>query len=71
MFTSVDSPIAVKLSIKLLWILESLGITESPSTSENDVALDHFNNTVKFVDGRCIMERGESRFTRKLSDVYW
>ena len=52
MLTSVDSPIAVKPSIELFWNLESLGITESPSVSEDDVALDHFNRAVKFVDGR-------------------
>ena len=52
MLTSVDSPIAVKPSIELFWNLESLGITESPSISEDDVALDHFNKTVKFFDGR-------------------
>ena len=37
----------MKPSIELFWNLESLGITESPSTSDDDVALDHFNNTVK------------------------
>ena len=52
MLNSVDSPIAMKPSIELFWNLESLGITEPPTTSEDDVALDHFNNTVKFVDGR-------------------
>jgi len=34
----------------LFWNLESLGITESPSTCDDDLALDHFNKTVKFVD---------------------
>ena len=51
MLTSVDSPIAVKPSIELFWNLESLGITESPSVSDDDIALDHFNKAVKFVDG--------------------
>ena len=51
MLTPVDPPVALKPSIEIFWNLESLGITESPSTSDDDVALDHFNNTVKFVDG--------------------
>ena len=52
MLTPVDPPVALKPSIEIFWNLESLGITESPSTSDDDVVLDHFNNTVKFVDGR-------------------
>ena len=50
-FTSVDSPIAVKPRIELFWKLESLEITESPSLSEDDKALDHFNKAVKLVYG--------------------
>ena len=50
-FTSVDSPIAVKPGIELFWNLEPLEITESPSVSEDDIALNHFNKAVKFVYG--------------------
>jgi len=52
MLTSVESAIAAKPNLELFWNLESLGITESPSTCDNDLALDHFNRTVKLVDGR-------------------
>jgi len=50
--TSVESSIATKPNLEMFWNLESLGITESPSTCDDDLALDHFNNTVKFVEGR-------------------
>ena len=57
MLPSVDPCIDAKSSIKLflIWELEYLGITESPSASKDDVALDQFNSTVKFVDGRYIV----------------
>ena len=55
MLTSVDSLLAVKSSNELFWNLESLRITESPSVSEVDVALVHFNKAVKFVDGQCMV----------------
>ena len=41
----------MKTTIELFWNLESLGITESPSLSENDIASDYFNKAVKFVYG--------------------
>ena len=52
MLPAVDPCNASKPSIESFWELESLGIMESPLTSEDDVALDQFNTTVKFVDGR-------------------
>jgi len=52
MLTSVESAIATKPNLELLWNLESLGITELPSTCDDDLALDHLNKTVKLVDGR-------------------
>ena len=50
MLPALDPCIPSKPTIELFWELESLGIMESHSTS--DAALDQFNNTVKFVDGR-------------------
>ena len=52
MLTSVESAIATKPNLELFWNLESLGITESPLTCDDDLALDHFNKTAKLVDGR-------------------
>ncbi|XP_065899645.1 uncharacterized protein [Dysidea avara] len=47
MLTLVEPSIAAKPDLELFWNLESLGITESPSTRDDDLALDHFNKTVK------------------------
>ena len=52
MLTSVESSITAKPNLELFWNLESLGITESPLTCDDDLALDHFNKTVKFEEGR-------------------
>ena len=32
--------------------MESLGIVDSPLTSDDDQALDHFNKTIRFMEGR-------------------
>ena len=41
-----------KPDLNQFWDLESLGITESPSTSDDDIALEKFNKSVKFTNGR-------------------
>ena len=41
-----------KPDFEQFWNLESLGITESPSTSDDDIALDKFNKSVIFTKGR-------------------
>ena len=66
MLTSVESSITAKPNLELFWNLESLGITESPLTCDDDLASDHFNKIVKFEEGRytvygnMAMERRES-----------
>ena len=47
-----DSSHIAKPNVEQLWSLESLGITDSPSRCDNDLALDNFNNSVKFINGR-------------------
>ena len=41
-----------KPDFEQFWNLESLGITESPSKSDDDIALDKFNKSVTFTKGR-------------------
>ena len=51
-FTTVDSVLLAEPSLEQFWELESLGITDSPSTSDDDTALEKFNKSVKFTNGR-------------------
>ncbi|XP_049870496.1 uncharacterized protein LOC126369938 [Pectinophora gossypiella] len=39
-------------NIKLLWDLESIGITDSPKSTLEEEAVHHFNKTTQFEDGR-------------------
>ena len=39
----------------LLWNLESIGITDSPLTTEDEQALEIFNNTNKFENGKYLV----------------
>ena len=41
-----------KPDLEQFWSLESLGITESPSRSDDDIALNKFNKSVTFIMGR-------------------
>ena len=53
MFTGVNSSILMgKPNLDHFWNLESIGIAESPSTSDDDQALSKFGETVKFAEGR-------------------
>ena len=52
MLTTVDSSLLTKPNLDRFWNLESLGIVESPLTSDDDQAIDHFNKTVQFTEGR-------------------
>ena len=52
MLTTVDSSLLTKPNLDRFWNLESLGIAESPLTSDDDQAIDHFNKTVQFTEGR-------------------
>ena len=50
--TFSDSSHVAKPDIEKFWSLESLGIMDSPSHCDDDLALDNFNNSVKFINGR-------------------
>ena len=52
MLTSIDDPLFTKPNLEQFWDLESLGIRESPTTSDDDQALSNFNKTVVLADGR-------------------
>ena len=41
-----------KLQLEDFWKLETLGISESVSSNDDDTALQTFNDTVRFEDGR-------------------
>ena len=55
MLNEVDLSLADKPNLDIFWNLESIGIIDSPSTSDDDKALEMFNNTVKFEDGRYLV----------------
>ncbi|XP_063362896.1 uncharacterized protein LOC134651724 [Cydia amplana] len=40
------------IDVKFLWSLESIGICDSPKTTCEEEAVQHFNNTVKYSEGR-------------------
>jgi len=50
--TFSDSSHIAKPNIEQFWSLESLGITDSPFRCYDDLALDDFNKSVKFANGR-------------------
>ena len=50
--TFSDSSHIAKPNIEQFWSLESLGITDSPFRCDDDLALDDFNKSVKFANGR-------------------
>ena len=52
MLSEVDSSLVTKPNLDIFWILESIGIMDSPLTSDDDKALEMFNSTVKFDNGR-------------------
>lgn len=40
------------MDLTFLWALESVGIMDNPKTTREEEAIRHFNNTIKYVDGR-------------------
>ena len=55
MFGKVDSPLLNKPDLNSFWNLESIGIVDSPLTSDDDWAFEMFNSTVKFDNGRYLV----------------
>ena len=52
MLSNVDSSLVTKPNLDIFWNLELIGIMDSPLTSDDDKALEMFNSTVKFDNGR-------------------
>ena len=52
MCSTVDVSLLARPNLDQFWNLESMGITESPSSSDDDKALESFNQTVKFTSDR-------------------
>ena len=52
MLSNIDQPLACESTIDQFWNLESIGITDSPKTTNDDKALDTFERTVRYVDNR-------------------
>ncbi|KAI5632974.1 hypothetical protein NE865_14311 [Phthorimaea operculella] len=50
-FTEPDLPLR-DIDMKFLWTLESIGIIDSPKVTQQEEAVQHFNNTVKYEGGR-------------------
>ncbi|XP_073956197.1 uncharacterized protein [Choristoneura fumiferana] len=46
-FTEPDLPLR-SIDLKFLWALESIGITDSPKTTYEEQAVQHFNETVEY-----------------------
>ena len=54
MLTSIDPSLSPKPSLEHFWNLESIGITDSPSQSD-EIAIENFSKTVTFADGRYLV----------------
>ena len=52
MLCNPDSSLIDKPRLDIFWNLESIGIMDSPLTSDDNQALEMFNNTVKFDNGK-------------------
>ena len=50
--TCLDKSLPMKPNLEDFWKLESIGISDSPVESDNDVALKKFNETLKYDEGR-------------------
>lgn len=52
MLTAVDQSFPLKPNLEDFWRLESIGINESPVVSDDSIALDKFNETLRYDSGR-------------------
>lgn len=55
MFSNVDSSLVHKPNLDIFWNLESIGIVDSPLNTDDKRAMEIFNNTVKFDNGRYLV----------------
>ncbi|MEW8547947.1 MAG: aspartyl protease family protein, partial [Candidatus Thiodiazotropha sp.] len=51
-FASVDKVLPTKPDLEDFWNVEGIGITDSPTSSDDERALQQFNDTLKYEDGR-------------------
>ena len=51
-YTSADSTLPTKPDLEDFWNVEGIGITDSLTCSDDEKALQQFNETLKFKDGR-------------------
>ena len=51
-FTSVDSVVPRKPDLEDFWTVESIGIKDDPKSSDDEIAMAKFRDTLKFEDGR-------------------
>ena len=70
MLTSIDHSLESKPNLEHFWSLESIGITDSPVAADDDQALDNFNKTFKFVDGRYLVSWPWKELNPDLPDNY-
>lgn len=67
--TEPDLPLR-NTDMKSLWTLEGIGITDSPKTTTEEEAVDHFNRTVKYENGRYQVKWPWTRYPPDLPTNY-
>ena len=55
MLTNIDLSLEPQPKLEHFWNLESIGIKKSPIVVDDDRALDNFNKTTEFTDGRYLV----------------
>lgn len=65
-FYEPDLPL--KTDVKKLWDLESIGITDSPKSTRDEEAIQHFNETTKYVNNRYYVQWPWVEFPPNLHD---
>ena len=71
MLSNADSSIVDKPNLNSFWNLESIGIMNSLLISDDDRALEMFNTTVKFDNGKYLVSWPWKEFPQLLPDNYW
>ena len=51
-FSNVDCSLPLKPTLEDFWKVESIGVMENPEMSNDEMAMKHFKDTLKFYDGR-------------------
>jgi hypothetical protein len=70
-FHTVDSPVNEDINLKEWWELETIGIKESPSKSDDETVLEHFQDTVQYKNGRYFVRfPWKEHMTTQLPDNY-